>query len=198
MKRVKAVIFDLGGVVAHGGYLGFIKHYCAECFTPEGKKKILELEHQVNLAEITERQFYKEIEKIFGVHMKPEQMHEQIVKHMKADKALVSMIPKLNASKVALFSNSLGHMAKEVLKKRHLTGKKFFDRVFVSNELHLAKPDKKAYQYVLKQLKVKPEESIMVDDRIENLRPAKALGMNVIHYKNARQFAKEIKNYELV
>ncbi|MBX4191686.1 MAG: hypothetical protein KW804_02725, partial [Candidatus Doudnabacteria bacterium] len=62
IKRIKAVIFDLGGVVAHGGYLGFIKHYCAECFTPEGKKKILELEHQVNLAEITERQFYKEIE----------------------------------------------------------------------------------------------------------------------------------------
>jgi epoxide hydrolase-like predicted phosphatase len=198
MIKIKAVIFDLGGVVAHGGYLGFIKNYCAECFTPEGKKKILELERQVNLAEITERQFYLQIDKIFGVHLKPEYMHDQIIKHMKADRALINMIPKLKPTKIALFSNSLGHMAKEVLKKRHLTGKKFFDRVFVSNELHLAKPDKKAYQYVLKQLNVKPEESIMVDDRIENLRPAKALGMNVIHYKNSRQFAGEIKKYELV
>src|SRR6185503_2869340 len=95
MKKIKAIIFDLGGVITHGGYLGFLKHYCAECFTPAGKKKILELERQVNLAEITETEFYREIEKIFGVHMKPALMHRQIVAHMKADKGLVHMIPKL-------------------------------------------------------------------------------------------------------
>src|ERR1041385_7337822 len=138
MKKIKAIIFDLGGVVAHGGYLGFIKHYCAECFTMAGKKKMLELEHQVNLAEISETEFYRQIEKIFHVHLKPKQMHNQIVKHMTADAELKKMIPKLKPAKIALFSNSLGTMAKEVLKKRHLTGKKFFDRIFVSNELHMA------------------------------------------------------------
>ncbi len=198
MKKIKAIIFDLGGVIAHGGYLSFIKHYCADCFTPAGKKKILELERQVNLGEITERQFYLEIDRIFGVHMKPSQIHKQIVSHMKTDKGLVHMIPKLKKAKVALFSNSLGMMAMEVLKKRHLTGKKFFDRIFISTKMHMAKPDKEAYQYVLKQLKVKPAESIMVDDRAENLGPAKSIGMNTIQYKNSRQFAKEIKKYELV
>jgi epoxide hydrolase-like predicted phosphatase len=198
MTKIRAIIFDLGGVVAHGGYLGFIKHYCAECFTPEGKKKILQLEHRVNLAEISETEFYREIEKIFGVHMKPEQMHKQIVSHMQADKGLMHMIPHLKKAKIALFSNSLGTMAKEVLKKRHLTGKKFFDRIFVSNEMHLAKPDKKAYKFVLKKLKVEPSESMMVDDRMENIKSAKALGMNAILYKNSRQFAKELKKYELV
>jgi glucose-1-phosphatase len=198
MIKIRAIIFDLGGVVAHGGYLGFIKHFCAECFTSQGKKKILQLEREVNLGKITENQFYKEIENIFGVHLKPQQMHNQIIKHMKADQGLVHMIPKLKPTKIALFSNSLGHMAKEVLKKRHLTGKKFFDRVFISTEMHMAKPDKKAYQFVLKKLKVKPEESMMVDDRAENLGPARKLGMNVILYKNSRQFARELKKYELV
>jgi epoxide hydrolase-like predicted phosphatase len=198
MKKIKAVIFDLGGVVAHGGYLGFIKHYCAECFTPMGKKKIRELERQVNLGEITETEFYREIEKVFHVHMTPKQMHNEIVRHMKTDKDLVKMIPKLKKAKVAMFTNSLGYMALEVLKKRHLTGKKFFDRVFVSTRMHMAKPDKEAYKYVLKSLKVKPQEAIMVDDRIENIKPAKAIGMNGIVYKNARQFGREIKRYELV
>src|SRR3989338_6696737 len=102
-KKIKAIIFDLGGVVAHGGYLGFIKHYCAECFTPAGKKKILQLERQGNLGDISETEFSREIDKVFGVHLKPKQIHNQIVKHMKADKGLVRMIPKLKKAKVALF-----------------------------------------------------------------------------------------------
>jgi len=196
--KIRAIIFDLGGVITHGGYLGFLKHYCAECFTPAGKKKILWLERQVNLANITETEFYKEIEKIFGVHMNPKQMHNQIVNHMKADQGLKALIPKLKQAKVVLFSNSLGAMAKEVLKKRHLTGKQFFDRIFVSNEMHMAKPDKQAYEFVLKRLKVKPAESMMVDDRMENIKAAKALGMQAILYKNSSQFATELKKYELV
>ena len=196
--KIKAIIFDLGGVIATGGYLSFIKHYCAECFTPQGKKKILELERQVNLAKISEREFYREIDEIFHVHMKPKFMHDQILKGMKANKSLVSLIPKLKPTKVALFSNSLGHIAAEVLKKRHLTGKKFFDRIFLSTKLHLAKPDRKAYEYVLKQLKVKPKEAMMVDDRMENLTPARALGMHGVLFKDTAGFAKELKKYELV
>ena len=196
--KIKAIIFDLGGVVAHGGYLGFLKHYCADCFTPLGKKRILWLERQVNLGKISEKEFYQELEKEFGIHLTPKQMHRTIVKHMQADKGLKHMIPHLKKAKVALFTNSLGMMALEVLKKRHLTGKKFFDRVFVSTSMHMAKPDKQAYEYVLKKLKVKPQQSIMVDDRIENIRPARSIGMNGIVYKNSRQLAKELKKYGLV
>jgi len=182
----------------HGGYLIFIKHYCADCFTPLGKKEILRLEREVNLGKITERDFYFEINKIFGVHMNPKQMHTVIVKHMKTDKGLSHMIPKLKKAKIALFTNSLGMMAMEVLKKRRLTGKKFFDRIFISTKMHMAKPDKKAYEYVLKQLKVKPSEALMVDDRIENILPARKIGMNGIIYKNSKQFAAELKKYQLV
>src|SRR5690348_15881635 len=102
--KIQAIIFDLGGVIVHGGYLGFIKNYCAECFTPAGKKKILELERQVNLAQITEREFYLKIDKIFHVHMKPRVMHDQIVRGMKANKSRIQSIPKLKPTKIALFS----------------------------------------------------------------------------------------------
>ncbi len=156
--KIKAIIFDLGGVMVHGGYLGFIKHYCADCFTPLGKKKIMQLERQVNLAEISEKKFYEKIDRMFQVHMKPKTMHDRIVRGMSTNKSLVKFIPKLKPAKVALFSNSLGHIAAEVLKKRHLSGKKFFDRIFLSTKLHLAKPDRQSYEYVLKQMKVKPRE----------------------------------------
>ena len=117
---------------------------------------------------------------------------------MKSDKALVHMIPKLKKAKIALFTNSIGTMAMEVLKKRHLSGKKFFDRVFVSTRMHMAKPDQKAYREVLRKMKVKPSESLLVDDRAENIVPARKLGMNGVVYKNATQFGEELKKYELI
>ncbi|MEJ0021823.1 MAG: HAD family phosphatase [Candidatus Doudnabacteria bacterium] len=197
-KKIKAIIFDFGGVVAYGGYLDFIRHYCVECMTPSGMKKINKMEHQVNLGNISQTEFYREIAKIFHVHLTPARMHRLIVNKMQTNSSLVRLIPKLKKAKIILFSNSIGYMAAEVMKARHLSSKKLFDRVFLSNIMHLAKPDEKSYEFVLKKLKVKPAESLMVDDRIENILPAKRLGMNGIVFKNTRQFAGELKKYELI
>ena len=65
MKRTKirAIIFDLGGVVVFGGYLDFIHHYIARHLSAAAKKRIAFLEHQLNLGKITEDQFYRKIQK---------------------------------------------------------------------------------------------------------------------------------------
>src|SRR3989344_7967611 len=149
--KIKAVIFDLGGVVAHGVYLDFLRHYCHKCLTSLGKERLADLERQVNMGLITENKFYREIEKVFGVNLTPRQMHEMIVRKMKADKRLVRFIPKLKKAKVAMFTNSIGHMAREVLRRRRIPTKKLFMQIFDSSQLHLVKPDSVAYRYVLRK-----------------------------------------------
>lgn len=196
--KVKAVIFDLGGVVVHGGYLDFVKHYCRECLTPLGRRRLARLERQVNLGEISENQFYRQIQKIFGLTLSPQRMHELIVGKMKTDRGLAHLIPKLKKAKVVMFTNSIGHMAQDVLRRRHLNHRKFFDKVFDSSDLHIVKPDRGAYRFVLHKLKVKPHDAIMVDDRPLNIRGAKRIGMHGILYKNSRQFRAELNQYELV
>ena len=197
-QKIKAIIFDLGGVIVHGGYLDFINNYCAECLTPLGKQKILELEHLVNLGRITEKQFYQKIQKTLHVFLNEKQMHNIIVKKMKANKSLQKFIPTLKPAKTALFTNSIGHMAAEVLKARRYPVKKVFDKVFYSNVIHLAKPEIKAFDYVVKKLKVKPEEALMVDDRAGNIEQAKLAGLNGIVYKNLTRFKKDLNNYQLI
>src|SRR3989344_879099 len=96
---IKAIIFDLGGVVVHGVYMDFIKHYCKECLTTLGKKRLARLERQVNLGEITENEFYRQIQKIFGVKANPGKMHELIVSKMKTDRGLAHLIPHLKKAK---------------------------------------------------------------------------------------------------
>jgi HAD superfamily hydrolase (TIGR01509 family) len=196
--KIKAIIFDLGGVVAHGGFLPFLKHFCLECLTPLGKKKIASLERQANLGEITETEFYKQIHKVFHVELTPRQIHQYIIGKMKMDRTLIKLIPSLKPAKVALFSNSIGHMAEAVLRRDHLNKRKVFTRLFFSNKLHMAKPDRIAFEYVLKKLKVKPKQALMVDDRLENIRHAKKAGMHGLVYKNATQFKRDIKKYQAV
>ena len=53
------------------------------------------------------------------------------------------------------------------------------DKIFVSYELGLLKPDKAIYQSVLAKLNAKPEEVIFIDDKRENVE-AKSLGINGI------------------
>lgn len=195
-RKIRAVIFDLGGVVVHAGYLDFIKHFCLKCLTSAGRRKIGELERLANLGKMSEQEFYRRIRKVFDVKLSERQMHDLIVKEMRADKDLVKFIPKLKPAKLALFTNSIGHMAAEVIMSRRIPVKKLFDRVFLSNVLHLAKPDQKAYWYILRKLKVRPAEALLVDDRPGNIRAARLLGMAGIVYKNFGEFRRILKKYE--
>lgn len=194
--KVKIFIFDLGGVLIHGGYLDFVNHYCAACLTPAGQKKILDLEKQVNLGVITEEKFYRAIHLIFGVHLTPKAMHRIIMDKSKKDKTLLDLVRKLGRKRVAMFTNSIGSMALQAMRIENISARRLFKKVFISTNMHLVKPDPRAYRFILKKLKIKPSEAVMVDDRGVNVQGAKKVGMHGILYKSASQFRRELKKYE--
>lgn len=53
-----------------------------------------------------------------------------------------------------------------------------FDRVFLSHEMGLRKPDKKIYEKVIEEIGAAPEECIFFDDLQENLNAAKEVGLH--------------------
>ena len=63
-----------------------------------------------------------------------------------------------------------------------------FDNVYLSNELHMRKPEIEKYKYILKKLDAKPKHCIFIDDKLMNLVPARKLGINVIRFKSFEQF----------
>ncbi len=63
-----------------------------------------------------------------------------------------------------------------------------FDKVFLSNEINLRKPDIENYKYVLNKLNSKPKEAIFIDDKLINLVPAAKLGINTIRFESFTQF----------
>ncbi len=67
-----------------------------------------------------------------------------------------------------------------------------FDRIFISAELGLAKPDPAIYAEVQRRLQTPPERLIFVDDFEENVAAARQAGWMAVHFRNAGQAVAEV------
>ncbi len=90
---------------------------------------------------------------------------------------------------VSLMSNTHSIHAKSNLLKGFYD---IFDHVFLSNEIGLIKPDMAKYKYVLKKLDTKPKKCIFIDDKIQNLGPAKELGIICIKFESFERFKEQL------
>jgi putative hydrolase of the HAD superfamily len=59
-----------------------------------------------------------------------------------------------------------------------------FDKAYYSHEIGLRKPDAEAFEYVLNENNLKPEETLFIDDSIQNIEGARRVGMPTIHLEN--------------
>jgi putative hydrolase of the HAD superfamily len=69
---------------------------------------------------------------------------------------------------------------------------RLFTSFFSSCYTGRRKPDPPAYQLVLDVLRRTPEDVLFIDDRTENLTPARALGMQTIHYQDPVQLERDL------
>ncbi|WP_456368154.1 TIGR02253 family HAD-type hydrolase [Thermococcus sp.] len=69
----------------------------------------------------------------------------------------------------------------------------YFDQVFISDYLGVKKPHPKIYLKALKKLDVKPEEAVMVGDRLySDIFGAKSVGMNTIWFRYGKYSNREL------
>jgi putative hydrolase of the HAD superfamily len=68
-----------------------------------------------------------------------------------------------------------------------------FDHLIFSSEVRLIKPDPAIFVKCLQALRVKPEQSLFVDDRDANVETAIALGICAIKYESVPQLASSLK-----
>ena len=71
----------------------------------------------------------------------------------------------------------------------------FFDKIYESCEIGMRKPEKRIYRYLLDDLKIKPENSVFLDDLGMNLKTAKLLGINTIKVIDPIAALRELNNY---
>lgn len=204
VNKIRAVIFDVGGVLSSGKSSYWEKNK----FIPSGvhvdiaKKLNISIDQYLdaidtNYALSLEGKISKE--KVLSIFSKNFRVSKEKViklylwayrKHFKENKVLFNEAIKLKklGYKVGILSDQW-YLSKEALMK----GKRYkiFDPTIVSCDVKLRKPNPRIYQLLLNKLNLKPSEVIFIDNQLWNIKSAKKLGIQTILYKNNSQLFQE-------
>ena len=71
----------------------------------------------------------------------------------------------------------------------------YFDGVVVSADIHMIKPDREIFEYLLKKYGLRAEECLFIDDMQENVEGARAAGMQAHRFTGSHEEIK--KRYSL-
>ena len=69
-----------------------------------------------------------------------------------------------------------------------------FEKIYSASKLGITKKVKESYEFLAKDLNVKPEEILFIDDTESNIIPAKEAGFKTHHYKNNGELLEYLKS----
>lgn len=188
-KDIKAIIFDLGQVLINLEYDKLIN-----AFHQLGATDVLgiwestDLQKSLNgfeLGNLTVEVFCDHIRK----HLKQDTPDKQIINAWNKmlgdipDYKLDTILDLRDKYRVFLLSNT-NRLHWDYSCENHFSYKghnvdDFFEKSYTSFELHMMKPDKAIYQFVLDDIKIHPKEVLFIDDRKDNCLSAANIGMNI-------------------
>ncbi len=200
---IKAIIFDTGGVLIHEQASEIRDHIAKKYnFSSEMFKKFFFKYLDFSYTGWHHNAFFSQMVKDLGLELDHTRLSEEWLKKReetsKIDKEVQNLINLLNKNYVVgMLSNSTRLNEKVTARKKAL---KLFDKNLrlLSCEIGFRKPQIEAYQILierLNELKIKPDETIFIDDKEENLVPARELGIKTIHFKDLLQLKSELKEY---
>ena len=73
----------------------------------------------------------------------------------------------------------------------------WFDDLVVSGDVGMLKPDRRIYELLITRNALDPARAIFIDDRLENVRGAEAVGLRGHHFRDADALRSELKSLGL-
>lgn len=196
-NQIKSIIFDLGNVLIFFDHMIAAKKIAKDFNIPS--KKIFEV-LSAKTSKFTDSlekgkdkgEYMKFLKKELGIENVNRKKFGDLWNIMFwPNKELIKIAKKMKKNyKVGILSN-IGEMHEKYLSKTYNLSEIASTRIF-SYRVGTRKPERKIFQIALKRLKVKPSESIFIDDLPENVEGARKAGMNAILFKNNDQLLRDL------
>jgi epoxide hydrolase-like predicted phosphatase len=202
LKPVRALIWDAGGVLVRN-IAPAVRSRLVERYGMTG----MDLEHlffhnemaqKASLGQASDADAWEVVRQKLG--LKPEDMPQFIEAFWSADgfdEELYAFTMALRPRyKVGLLSNALPG-TRAALGQRFPKFFEMFDVTVFSAEVGIEKPDARVYRLILDRLGVEAQEAVFVDDFIENVEGARAVGLHAIQFKNSQQAISALREFFL-
>jgi putative hydrolase of the HAD superfamily len=195
-SHIQAVVFDIGGVL-----LEYDFDRAVRAAAPVAGLPVEEVRHRLfgdhgyasmqrdevvarfECGHVSPRDFHACVEKLLNCRLPfgffREAWNSIFIEEIGPTVRLMRELLRRSGLSVAMLSNT------NALHLEYIRGRwRMFQEVphvFASNEIRARKPDAAAYQHVLRTLGVPAGRAVFVDDLIENVRGAEAVGMLAVH-----------------
>jgi len=197
---IRAIIFDLGGVVFRDGTkytieemkkkFNFSERLGEEllCGDPAGdfRKDLL-----------TSEQFWEYVQSKIPSKIKASKIKTIWYNNYIPFPGILELIKKLKSSyKLGIISGNIRERIKYLDEKYNF--RKYFDVEVYSFNMHITKPAKLMWEKALELLNLDAKECVYIDDRSESVDTAESMGFKAIQFKDVRQVKKELTNMGIV
>jgi len=193
---LRNIVFDLGNVLFKFDPEGILDDLFKD---PIIKRKLKEAVFTTSIWKELDRGTlsFEEAKKIF--HEKNPDLKEEINILLKEWKNYlhpitenVEILPKLKESNKLFILSNFHEDAFNYIRGKY-SFFDIFDGMVISYKEKLLKPEKEIYQLLLNRYNLKPEETIFVDDIVENIQAAEELGIKSILYKGPEALRELLK-----
>lgn len=191
---IRAILFDLGGVLFTNGTKKFIQDISSKYnLDPEAVKDIMDgdVGSQYREAKITRDQFWKVVLEKLNLTEDINTLEKQWISGYDLIEGTRDIILELAKKyKVYYLSDNVRERV-EKINDRYNFLEWFEDGVF-SHEVGVRKPNPEIYRYALDKAGVKPAETVFVDDKQSALDPAKEMGIITILFESPEQLRQRL------
>ena len=191
-KKIKNIVFDLGGVLVDLDFKAAINGLQKAGFA-NVKEQLQAFDRdgifqKFELGEMTAEEFRTAIRENSSVELTDEEVDAlwnamllevpreklELILHLRG-KYMVYLLSNTN-------SIHWDYVCKNAFNYRGFRVNDYFEETFLSYEMHLAKPDKAIYEKVLQDANLLPEETLFIDDSEANCKAAEEVGIHAHHY----------------
>ncbi len=188
---ISTIIFDFFGVFASSMATNWFKTTAAA--TQEGLATFQTLCTMSDLGQLSKNEFINKASELTGISAKT--VAAGIEEQLQVNQELVDYAEVLinHGYRLACLSNGSHEWttyAIHTLDIAHL-----FEKIVISSEIKMVKPDPRIYLYTLKLLNTSADQCIFVDDRLSNVQAAEALGIKSFLFKTTDEFRTQFTKY---
>ncbi len=198
MQNIKAIIFDLGGVLLNIDFKKVSNAFKAlgvdtfdEMYSQSEVNMLFE---NLEVGKINEEEFCNGINTHSGKSIIADNITtawNSILLDFRTE-SLACLKNLKNRYKLFLLSNTNSiHLEafNKIFEKSIGKGtfNSFFDKAYYSHEIGMRKPDASAYLYVLNENNLLPEETLFIDDTLKNIEGARAVGLQTIFLSDGKK-----------
>lgn len=193
---IKAVFFDLGGVLVRTEYQAPRQHLAERLGMEYDDLSSLvfggESSYKASLGKISTEEHWAAVTKKLGrPASEMPTIREEFFAGDIVDREMLDFIRSLRPHfYTGVISNAWPDMRDYIISQKFDNA---FNHLVISAEVGVMKPEARIYQIALEQAGVSPNEAVFIDDMFENIQGCEKVGMKGIHFKDPETALQQLK-----